>query len=136
MLSSLVIVGSNLLAKWGVGSAGYSSVEYMFWEYLGVVVGGIIFVYGRGLSLKLPKSDWGWGMVQGLLFAVSALWYVGLLAEHPLSIASVIRRVVTVLMTSALGLWGFGERRALTQRQKWLIGVGLAIFIMVVLVNR
>lgn len=136
ILSSLVIVGSNLIAKWAVGSVGYSAVTFMFWEYLGIVLAGIGFVYGRGLNLKISKMDWGWGIVQGLMFGVGSLWYVSLLANHPLSIASVIRRVVVVLVTVSLGLWGFGERHTLDQRQKWLLLAGLLMFGLVVMVNR
>jgi len=136
ILSSLIIVASNVIAKWGVGSQDYSPVEYMFFEYLGVVLGGIIFVYGRGLSLRLTKSDWWWGIIQGLLFGVGALWYVSIIAEHPLSVASVIRRVVIVLMTVVLGLWGFGERQSLSSRQKWIMALGLLLFGAVILVNR
>lgn len=136
MLSSLIIVGSNILAKWGVGTIGYSPTEYMFFEYLGIVIGGIVFVYGRGLSLKMEKSDWAWGIVQGLLFGVGALWYVGIIAEYPLSLASVIRRSVIVLMTVVLGVWGFGESQTLTRRQKWMMGLGVVLFGSVVLVNR
>ena len=135
MLSSLVIVGSNLIAKWGVGGLRYSPVEFMFFEYLGIVLAGIYFVYGRGLDLKLSKRDWGWGIVQGLMLGGGALWYVGLLANHPLSIASVIRRVVIVLMTVLFGLWGFGERQSLSARQKWMLYLGLIMFGVVMGVN-
>jgi len=136
MLSSLVIVGSNLLAKWGVGTMGYSPTEYMFFEYFGIVLGGIVFVYGRGLSLRLEKLDWIWGTVQGLLFGVGALWYIGIIAQHPLSVASVIRRVVVVIGTVILGLWGYGERQSLSRRQKWLLVAGVVLFGLVMAVNR
>lgn len=136
ILSSLVIVGSNLLAKWGVGMLGYSPVEYMFWEYAGIVLAGVGFVYGRGLNLRIVKADWGWGIFQGLLFGGSALWYVGLLADHPLSIASVVRRVVIVLVTVIFGLWGFGEHKKLTRGQKWMLWMGVGLFGLVVSVNR
>ncbi|MFH2085874.1 MAG: hypothetical protein ABII21_03775 [bacterium] len=136
ILSSLVIVASNLVAKWAVSTMNYSAVTFMFFEYLGIVLGGVIFVYGRGLNLKVSRVDWGWGILQGLMFGAGALWYVSLLASHPLSIASVIRRVIIVLITVIMGLWGFGERQALNSRQKWLLVLGLLLFVLVVAVNR
>ncbi len=136
ILSSFVIVASNLLAKWGTGTLHYSPVEYMFFEYLGIVLGGIIFVYGRGLNLRLGKENWVWGILQGLLFGAGALWYIGIIAEHPLSLSSVVRRAVIVLITVLFGLWGFGENRKLSRSQKWMLMLGMMMFGMVIAVNR
>lgn len=128
-------MASNLLAKWAVGEAGYSPVEYMIWEYGGIVLGGVGFVYGRHLNLRVGKVCWFWGIIQGLLFGWGALWYVGILVEHPLSLASIIRRVAIVICMVVLGLWGFGERRTLSTRQKWLLFGGMGLFGVVVAAN-
>ena len=136
LLSSLVVVASNLIAKWGVGTIGYSPVAYMLWEYLGVVVGGAIFVYGRGLNLRVGAREWGWGVVQGIMFGLGAIWYVGILAENPLSLASVIKRVTVIVVMVVAGLWGYGEGRRLSAWQKWMLLGSAVVFGVVVVANQ
>jgi uncharacterized membrane protein len=135
-ISAIITVLGNLQSKWAVTTLGYSAATSIFFEYLGIVLGGFIFVYGRGQSLSLGLKAWGLGALQGILFGVSALWYVDLLTTNPLGIASLIRRVTIVLVTVLFGILGYREGKNMSRRQMIAFGIGVIVFGLVMSVNR
>jgi hypothetical protein len=48
----------------------------------------------------------------------------------------VIKRVTVIIVMVASGLWGFGESRRLTTRQKWMLLLAALVFALIVGVNR
>lgn len=134
-LSALMVVVANLVQKWAVAVVGLRPASYMIYEYLGLVLGGVVFVFGRGQDLKVGKKQVWWGAMQGVLFAISALMYVEMLRQYPLSISSMIRRVAIVTVTAGSGLSFFGEGKRLRSRQIWSLVAGVAILMIVLGVN-
>lgn len=135
-ISAVITVLGNIQSKWAVTTLGYTAATSMFFEYLGIVLGGIMFVYGRGQNLKLGLKAWGMGALQGVLFGVSALWYVDLLTTSPLGISSLMRRVTIVLVAVVFGLLGYREGKKMSVKQMVSLGIGIVIFAMVMFVNR
>jgi len=135
ILSALMVVIANLVQKWAVAVIGLKPASYMIYEYLGLVLGGFIFVYGRHLTLKLKKADYLWGLLQGCLFSVSIIWYAELLRTYPLSVSSIIRRIAIVLGTTLAGLYIFREHKNMN-RQKYLqIFLGFIVLLVTLLLN-
>jgi hypothetical protein len=135
-ISAIITVLGNLQSKWAVATLGYSAATSIFFEYLGIVIGGLLFVYGRGQNLKLGWKAWGLGALQGVLFGVSALWYVDLLTTSPLGISSLMRRVTIVLVAVVFGLVGYKEGKRMSLVQMTSLALGIVVFAMVMLVNR
>lgn len=135
-VSAIITVLGNIQSKWAVATLGYSAATSMFFEYLGIVIGGFVFVYGRGQNLKLGAKAWSMGILQGLLFGVSSLWYVHLLTTSPLGISSLMRRVTIVLVAVIFGLFGYRERQVMNKKQMISLVIGMLIFAMVISANR
>lgn len=136
VLSAIVVAISNLQSKWAVSQLGYSPAQAMLYEYAGLLLGGIVYVGVRKQGISVGWKSVGYGLIQGLLFGISAMWYISLLTDHPLGISSVMRRVTIVLMTVAAGLWGWGEHKRLVSRQIATLILGILVFGLVMAVNR
>jgi uncharacterized membrane protein len=135
-VSVVITMLGNIQSKWAVSTLGYSAATSMFFEYVGILLGGFIFVYGRGQNLHLGLKAWGWGALQGILFGISALWYVDLLTTSPLGISSLMRRVTIVLVTVLFALLGYREGKNMSRRQILALAMGIIVFAMVMSVNR
>lgn len=136
VLSSLMVVASNVVIKWAVATLGVTPAGYMVWEYLGLVIGGVAYVGVRRQGMRVGASGVAWGALQGLLFAVSALMIAQVLRENPLSLASMMRRLATVTLTIATGLLWFKEGKKMNRRQGWVLLLALGIFGVLLGVNR
>jgi uncharacterized membrane protein len=134
--SAVIVALTNIESKWAVTTLQYSPAQSMFYEYIGMIVGGLAYVLYNRQSLLVGWRNLGVGVLQGLLFGVSAIWYVTLLVDNPVGIASLLRRVMIVLVALLAGLWGYGERKALTKHQMMSLGLGLIVFALVMGVNR
>ena len=135
-ISAVIVALSNIESKWAMAQLHYSPAHAMIYEYAGLLVGGLVYVKMRKQTLRIGWENVGWGTLQGLLYGISALWYMALLTNYPLGISSVMRRVTIVLMTVTAGLWGWGEQRRLTWRQGLALSMGLIVFGLVMAVNR
>lgn len=133
--SALIVAVSNIESKWAMTTLQYSPAAAMLYEFVGIVSGGLIYVYGKRQGMRVGWINLLWGIVQGLLFGVATIWYMGLLKTSPLTLASLIRRVTIVLLTASAGLWGYGEGKAMGVRQWVAIGMGLIVFGLVMGVN-
>lgn len=136
IFSAVIVAFANIQSKWAVSQLHYPPATAMVYEFAGILLGGTVYVRAKKQSLRVGWGNMGWGVLQGLLFGGSALWYLTLLTNHPLAIASVMRRVTIVLMTAGAGLWGWGEHRRLSFRQIAALVAGLAVFGLVMGVNR
>ena len=136
VLSAIVVAISSLESKWAVSSVGYSPAWSSVYEFGGLVCGGIAYVLLRKQGMRVGRANLGLGILQGLLFGGGTLWYLTILTNNPLGIASLLRRVTIVLVTAGAGLWGYGEGRRLNAKQWILIGVGILVFVLVMAVNR
>lgn len=135
-LSSLMVVVSNLMAKWAVSTLGLMPAGYMVYEYLGLVVGGLAYVLLRRQGVMVGVINTLWGVVQGLLFSLSILIFAEVLKIYPLSLASLVRRVTIVLVTVAVSMLWYKEGKGM-KRGQWLRLLG-AMFVLLVMmwVNR
>lgn len=135
-LSSLMVVVSNLMAKWAVSTLGLMPAGYMVYEYLGLVVGGLAYVLLRRQGVVVGVINTLWGVVQGLLFSLSILIFAEVLKIYPLSLASLVRRVTIVLVTVAVSMLWYKEGKGM-KRGQWLRLLG-AVFVLLVMmwVNR
>lgn len=136
VMSASVVAVSNIVVKWAVSVADISPVDYLFYEYVGLLLGGSIFLYGRGKHTRLGKHDLALGIVQGVLAVTGAIVYMSVLRFYPLSLASILRRVTIVMVTMLSGFFVFGERKGLTRGQWVRIGLGIVVFGLVMAVNR
>lgn len=136
MLSAIVVAISNIQSKWAVTNLGYTPAVSMVYEFLGIVAGGLFYVGYKKQGMRVGMENIAWGVLQGLLFGGSALWYIGLLRDAPLGVASILRRVIIVLVTVGAGMWGYGEGKRMEKRQIISIVLGLLVFGLVMFVNR
>lgn len=136
LFSAVVVSISSLESKWAMSIVGYSPSLSMLYEFCGLVFGGIVYVWMRKQGMKLGLKNIGWGVLQGLLFGVATIWYLALLKDTPLGIASLVRRVTIVILTASAGLWGYGEAQKLSKSQWVTIGLGMVVFAIVMMVNR
>lgn len=136
VLSAVIVAVSNIESKWAMSVLHYTPAQAMLYEYAGLIAGGVIYLIWKRQSLRTNKINILWGFLQGLLYAISTYWYIDLLTDHPLGIASLMRRVTIVLLTVVAGLWGWGEHKRLSWRQMATLGLGIIIFAIVMAVNR
>ena len=61
VLSSLMVVASNVVIKWAVATLGVTPAGYMVWEYLGLVIGGVAYVGVRRQGMRVGASGVAWG---------------------------------------------------------------------------
>lgn len=134
--SAIIVAFTNIESKWAVTTLAYSPAQAMLYEYLGMLTGGLVYVAYQGQTLRVGWRNAGWGALQGLLFGVSSLWYVGLLRESPIGISSLLRRVTIVLISLTVALWGYREGKKMQREQVISLALGLFIFGLVMWVNR
>lgn len=136
LLSGVIIAVSNIQSKWAMSVLHYSPAQAMLYEYAGLLLGGCTYMIWKKQTIVTAKANIAWGILQGILYAVSTIWYTSLLVEYPLGISSIMRRVTIVLMTVMVGLWGYGEQKRLSFRQILTLLLGLIVFGLVMTVNR
>lgn len=135
ILSSLMVVVSNIAIKWAVTNLGLMPTDYFLYEYIGLVGGGLMYVYWRGQSMRVGGKSLVLGAVQGLLFAISIILFAEILRSYPLSLASLIRRVVIVMVTVIAAFGWYKEGRALSLRQVVCLVGGVVVLGVVMLAN-
>ncbi len=136
IFSAVIVAFTNIESKWAVAILGYSPAQAMLYEYLGMIMGGLIYVSVKGQTLKVGWKNLGWGIAQGLLFGVSSLWYTGILRESPIEISSLLRRVTIVIISLIASLWGYQEIKKMNRSQIINLGLGIVVFAIVMLANR
>ncbi len=134
--SAIIVALTNIESKWAVTTLAYSPAQAMLYEYLGMLAGGLAYVAYQGQTLRVGWRNVGWGALQGILFGVSSLWYVGLLRDNPIGISSLLRRVTIVLISLTVAFWGYREGKKMKREQVVSLVLGLLIFGLVMWVNR
>ena len=75
-------------------------------------------------------------MVQGILSAIGPAIYLNVLVSSPLSIASLVRRIAAILVTTLSGLWWYREREGMGRRAWISLALAILAFGIVMGVNR
>lgn len=135
VLSAAINVVGNLVAKHYV--AGRLPVfDYFFAEQLGLVISGVIVLNLRSQNLAVGLRSWVIGIIQGLVAITGPMIYLQILAEHPLSLASLIRRIASILVTVGMGLFWYRESKVTSWRSGIALVVGMIAFGVALWVNK
>ncbi|GEM_PF-5962613 len=133
-LAVAVNVFGNLYVKYTV-VAGMSSAPFLVYQNAGMLTGLLVLALVRGQSLRMGGRAELAAILQGLVGGLSVLVFLEILRTYPLSIASVVRRVATVVFTTSSGLWYFREKERLNGRRMAALVLGLVVFGLVLAVN-
>ena len=100
LLSATINVIGNLVAKHFV--AGQMNIwSYFVSEQVGLVVGGMVLLKIRSQDLKVGIKEIIVSVVQGLIAILGPIIYLNILSSEPLSLASFVRRISAIIVTSA-----------------------------------
>ncbi len=135
LASALINVVGNLVAKYYV--AGSMNVwNYFFAEQTGLMLGGILIIWWRGQDMRVGWGNVRVGVWQGLLSIIGPMIYLNMLVSAPLSIASLVRRIATILVTTLGGLFWYREREKMGGRAWISLALAVLAFGIVMGVNR
>jgi len=135
LVSGVINALGNLISKYVV-THGMGVLAHAFWIQLGLAAGGLLALRLRGQDLRVGKKGIVIGAWQGVLAVVAPMIYVFVLTQHPLSLASMVKRMSTIMVTSLAGLWYYREREKMGKRAWMSLGLALMAFILVMWVNR
>ena len=135
ILSALINVTGNLVAKHFV-SGEMSVWSYFLSEQIGLTTAGFILLKLRGQDLRIDKKEMRVGIWQGLVAITGPIIYLNILSTEPLSLASLVRRIAAILVTSISGLFWYREGKTLGSRGIWSLIIGFVAFVLVMWVNR
>lgn len=134
LASALINVAGNLVAKYYVGGA-MNVWNYFFAEQTGLMLAGIVIIGWRGQDMKVGWRNARVGIWQGLLSIIGPAIYLNVLVSAPLSIASLIRRIAAILVTTLSGLLWYREREMMGRRAWISLALALLAFGIVMGVN-
>jgi len=86
--------------------------------------------------LRIDKKEMRVGIWQGLVAITGPIIYLNILSTEPLSLASLVRRIAAILVTSISGLFWYREGKTLGVRGAWSLIIGFVAFVLVMWVNR
>lgn len=135
LMSALINVIGNLVAKHFV--TGQMSVwSYFLSEQIGLTLAGFVLLKLRGQELNINKKELRVGIAQGIVSIMGPIIYLNILSTQPLSLASLVRRIAAILVTSISGLLWYNERNKMGIRGVWSLVIGFVAFVLVMLVNK
>lgn len=135
ILSAVINVVGNLVAKHFV--AGEMNVwSYFLSEQIGLTLAGIVFLKVRDQDLMIDIKELKIGVAQGLVVITGPIIYLNILSSEPLSLASLVRRIAAIMVTSASGLFWYKEGKTLGARGVVSLITGFIAFVLVMWVNR
>lgn len=135
ILSSIINVVGNLVAKYLV--AGQMNVwNYFYAEQMGLAAGGIGILLWRRQGMAVGKKNFWLGVSQGVLAIMGPMIYLNVLVSAPLSLASLVRRIAAIMVAVVYGLWWYREREGMGKRAGISLAVGIAAFVLILIVNR
>lgn len=135
VLSALINVGGNLVAK-SIVSGPTNVWAYFLSEQLGLTLAGVIILLLGKQNLKIGWANARIGALQGIVAILGPIIYLNILSVEPLSLASLVRRIASILVTSVSGLWWYQEGKYLGKRGWMGMVLGLMAFAIVMYVNR
>lgn len=135
LLSVFGNVAGNVFVKYMV-NGGVAPAQFLLYQYVGMVAGGTVYVISRRKKVFLGLKDSALGLLQGLFMACGVLIYLFVLQSNPLSLANLVRRIATVLLTTSSGLFLFKESKSMDRRMRRSLFLGLIVFTLVLVVNR
>lgn len=128
-------VMGNLYAKY-VLVGGIEPIVFLLWQCVGLTIGDMLFMSLRKKSFRLGKSAYVWGILQGIFVTYGVFLYLNVIKFYPLSLAVILRRVVTVLFATSSGLFLFKESKKIDRRMGMSLLLGLLVFGMVLVANK
>lgn len=134
-LSAMINAIGNISAKYFL-KMGTPPFLYLFVEQIGLLIGGLFYVSSRAQGLRLTVRSWKIGMLQGMFAVSGPMIYIYVLMTEPLSLASVVKRLVALFVTVLMGLLFYRERDNMGKRAWISLIVGLMAFGIVMGVNR
>lgn len=129
-----VNVLGNLYVKYLV-DGGMSGAVFLAYQSIGTISGSMILMKIRSQKYLIGRRAITGAMLQGLIASSSVLIYLYALSMAPLSLASLTRRVATILITAGAGLILFRERKKLDKKMGWGLVMGILVYGLVSAVN-
>lgn len=74
-------------------------------------------------------------MLQGIVAVFGPIIYLHILSTEPLSLASIIRRIVAIVVTVVSGLWWYREGESMGLRGYASLVIGIVAFVLIMVVN-
>lgn len=134
MLSALINVVGSLVAKYFV-SGPMNVWNYFFFEEAGLMGGGIAILALRKQGMRVGWHNARIGVWQGLLAIAGPIIYLNVLVDSPLSLASLMKRIATILVSVTSGLLWYREREVMGRRAWISLALGVLAFVVVLGVN-
>jgi len=135
LMSAVINVVGNLVAKFFV--SGQMNVwNYFFLEQEGLAVASVAILFLRGQNLRVGWKNARIGVLQGMIALLGPIIYLNILAENPLSLASLVRRIAAIGVTSVSGLLYYKEKDKMGRRAWISLAVAILAFGIVMFVNR
>lgn len=134
-LSALINMAGNLVAK-SIVSGPTNVWAYFLAEQTGLTLAGVAILVIRRQNLRIGWENARVGVLQGIVAILGPIIYLNVLSVEPLSLASLVRRIASIIVTSVAGLWWYKEGKQLGRRGWIGLGMGLVAFLMVMIVNR
>ncbi len=134
-LSALINMAGNLVAK-SIVSGPTNVWAYFLAEQTGLTLAGVAILVIRRQNLRIGWENARVGVLQGIVAVMGPIIYLNVLSVEPLSLASLVRRIASIIVTSVAGLWWYKEGKQLGRRGWIGLGMGLVAFLMVMIVNR
>lgn len=132
--SAAINAGGSLLAKYLL--AGEVDVwSFFLAQQVGVTGAGVIILWVRKQGLRVGWKSVGVGAIQGWLAVMGLVIYLFALVLYPLSLASLVRRIAIIGVTSGSGLLFYKESKAMGKRAYVSLVMAVLAFILVMLVN-
>lgn len=134
VLSALINVVGNMVAKHVV--SGPTDVwAYFLAEQIGLSVMGVIILLVRGQNMRVGWLNAKVGVIQGIVAVFGPIIYLHVLSSEPLSLASIVRRIVAIAVTAISGLWWYREGKRMGIRGYLSLAIGILAFVLVMAVN-
>lgn len=135
-LAIIMNVFGVLFAKHMLGNLRMSIYEFLVYQNIGMLAGSAFFVLRKKQTVLLGGRNILMGLAQGVFVTAGVMIYLTIIKDiAPLSLASMTRRVATVLLTAGSGLFLFKEHKALDKKTGWSLVLGLAVFVLILVVN-
>ncbi len=134
VISALINVAGNLIAK-QIVSGSTEVWSYFLAEQTGLALMGVVILILRGQNMRVGWVNARVGVLQGIVAVFGPIIYLHILSTEPLSLASIIRRIVAIVVTVVSGLWWYREGESMGLRGYASLVIGIVAFVLIMVVN-
>lgn len=135
VISALINVAGNLIAK-QIVSGSTEVWSYFLAEQTGLALMGVVILILRGQNMRVGWENARIGVLQGIVAVFGPIIYLHILSTEPLSLASIIRRIVAIVVTVVSGLWWYREGKSMGLRGYASLAIGIVAFVLIMIVNQ